>query len=301
MRRLMHRRFGAPEVLTVEEVPTPATPPGHVRVRVRVAALNPVDWKIFTGGPAAAARGLTPPLGVGNDIAGAVDAVGDGVDGFTVGDRVFGSARVHALQDLTVVDPVEERLVHTPDGLDDAVAAGLVVAGRTAWDAVERLGVGPADRLLVHGAAGGVGTIAVQLAAARGARVLGTASHANHDRVRALGAEPMAYGDGLQERVRSAGGVDAVLDAADGDGVRVGLALGVPLDRMVTIGAKDVGGVGGVAVDLATTGALAELAELAASGALIVPIVGRFPLERAADAYRELMAGHVPGKLVIDL
>lgn len=301
MRRLMHRTFGGPDVLELVDDPAPDVPAGTVRVRVTTASLNPVDWKIFTGGPAASSRGLEPPLGVGNDIAGVVDAVGDGVDGYAVGDRVFGSARTRALQDLTVVDPAVERLAHTPDTLDDATAASLVVAGRTAWAAVEQVALERGQTLLVHGAAGGVGIIAVQLATRRGLRTIGTASERNHALLRGLGAEPVVYGDGLVGRLRSLGGIDAVLDGADGLGVDAGLELGVPVERIVTIAEKGRGGASGVAGDLGTTGALDELAALAASDALHVPIAGRFPLEQAAEAYRELMEGHVRGKLVVEL
>lgn len=238
MRRLMHRTFGGPAVLEVVQEPDPEPGPGEVRVRVHAAALNPVDWKIFTGTAAATSRGLEPPLGVGNDIAGVVDAVGAGVTRLAVGDRVFGSARAKAMQDRTVVDLATEALVRTPDGLDDVRASCLVVAGRTAWAGIDHLALGAGDTVLVNGAAGGVGVLAVQLARLRGARVIGTASDRNHDRLVALGVEPLPYGDGLVERLRALGGIDAVFETHGTAGIDAGLALGVPEERMVGIAVK---------------------------------------------------------------
>lgn len=302
MRRLMHRTFGGPAVLEVVQEPDPEPGPGEVRVRVHAAALNPVDWKIFTGTAAATSRGLEPPLGVGNDIAGVVDAVGAGVTRLAVGDRVFGSARAKAMQDRTVVDLATEALVRTPDGLDDVRASCLVVAGRTAWAGIDHLALGAGDTVLVNGAAGGVGVLAVQLARLRGARVIGTASDRNHDRLVALGVEPLPYGDGLVERLRALGGIDAVFETHGTAGIDAGLALGVPEERMVGIAVKGHAGVSGVPTDLGQTGAaLAELAALAADGTLDVPVAGVVPLEDAHDAYRVLMGGHVHGKLVVDL
>lgn len=302
MRRLMHRTFGGPAVLEVVQEPDPEPGPGEVRVRVHAAALNPVDWKIFTGTAAATSRGLEPPMGVGNDVAGVVDAVGDGVTHLSVGDRVFGSARAKAMQDRTVVDVATEALVRTPDGLDDLRASCLVVAGRTAWAGVDRLALGDGDTVLVNGAAGGVGVLAVQLARLRGARVVGTANPRNHDRLVAYGVEAIPYGDGMLDRLRALGGVDAVFETHGTAGIDAGLALGVPEERMVGIAVKGHAGVSGVPTDLGQTGAaLAELAALAADGTLDVPIAGVVGLEDAHDAYRVLMGGHVHGKLVVDL
>ncbi|WAC65209.1 NADP-dependent oxidoreductase [Agrococcus sp. SL85] len=301
MRAVMHERFGGPEVLEVREVEAPHAGPGQVRIRVEAAALNPVDWKIFGGTPAATARGLEPPLGVGNDIAGTIDEVGEGVEGWAVGDRVLGSARTRAMQDQTVVTPERERIARIPEGLDAGVAASLVVAGRTAWDAVESLGIRAGETLFVHGAAGGVGRIAVQLAVLRGARVIGSASPANHAMLRSLGAEPVAYGEGLADRLLHLQPIDACFDCANAEGVAAALEADVTIERCIAIATKGAHGARGVATDLERTGALDELAALAASGDLDIPVVERFPLERAAEAYRRLMDGHVAGKLVVDL
>lgn len=301
MRQVMHDRFGGPEVLELRETDAPRAGRGEVRIRVEAASLNPVDWKIVAGGPAATSRGLQPPLGVGNDIAGTIDEVGEGVEGWAVGDRVFGSARTRALQDWTVVDPAEERLARIPDGLDVGVAASLVVAGRTAWDGVASLVQRGGETIFINGAAGGVGQLAVQLAERRGARVIGSASERNFDLLRTLGAEPVAYGEGLAERLEAMLPIDACFDCAGAGGVAAALEVGVPLERCIAIAAKGAHGARGVATDLGQTGALDELAALAASGELTVRIERRFPLESFREAYELLMTGHVPGKLVIDL
>lgn len=301
MRQIWHEEFGGPEVLRMREAPAPQAGPGQVRVKVTAASLNPVDWKIFAGAAAAVSRGLELPLGVGNDIAGTIDQVGEGVDGFAVGDRVFGSARSKALQDFTVVDVPRVKLARIPEGLSDAEAACLVVAGRTAWDGVESLGVNADDTLLVHGAAGGVGQYAVQLAARKGAHVIGTASEKNHELLRELGAEPVDYRGDLTETLRPLQPITVVFDTADGAGVTAGLALGVSLGRCISVGTKGSGGARGVATDLETTAALDELAALAASGELRTRVLARYPLENAAAAYEAQRSVSTAGKLVIEL
>lgn len=300
MRRVMHDRFGGPEVLELREVEEPHAGPGEVRIRVESAALNPVDWKIFTG-PGAERRGLEPPMGVGNDMAGTIEEVGDGVDGWVVGDRVFGSARTRALQDRTTVAPARERLARIPEGLDAGVAASLVVAGRTAWDAIEQLLERGGETIFIHGAAGGVGQLAVQLAERKGARVIGSASERNADFLRSLGAEPVAYGDGLAERLEAMLPIDACFDCHGADGIAAALEVGVPIERCIAIAVKGAHGARGVADDLERTGSLDELAALAASGDLLVPVEARYPLERFREAYEHLMDGHVRGKLIVDL
>ena len=300
MRQIWLDEFGGPERLRMREAEAPTAGPGQVRVRVRAASLNPVDWKIFTG-KAASVRGFTPPMGVGNDIAGTIDQVGPGVTGHRVGDRVFGSARVKALQDFTVLDVPAVKLARIPDGLDDPDAACLVVAGRTAWDGVESLGVSAGETLLVHGAAGGVGQYAVQLAVRKGARVIGTASPRNHDLLRELGAEPLDYRGDLAAKLADAAPLHAAFDAADGSGVLAATANGVDVERCITVGAKGTGGARGVAADLETNGALDELAQLAVRGELHTRILGRYSLNDAAEAYQEQMTGSVAGKLIVQL
>ncbi|MGO1406685.1 NADP-dependent oxidoreductase [Agrococcus casei] len=301
MRQIWIDEFGGTEALRMRETAAPQAGPGQVRVRVRAASLNPVDWKIFGGGAASVGTGFAPPMGVGNDIAGTIDQVGAGVTGFTVGDRVFGSARVKALQDFTVLDVPAVKLARIPDGLDDPEAACLVVAGRTAWDGVESLGVTAGETLLVHGAAGGVGQYAVQLAVRKGVRVIGTASPHNHDLLRELGAEPVDYRGDLAAKLVQLAPLHAAFDAADGSGVLAATANGVDIERCITVGAKGTGGARGVATDLETHGALDELAALAVRGELRTRILGRYSLNDAAEAYHEQMTGSVAGKLIVQL
>ena len=202
-RAVIQESFGGPEVLQVVDVAEPHAGPGEVRVRVSAAGLNPVDWKIAASAEAAGRYGITLPAGFGNDLAGVVDEVGDGVTGFAAGDRVYGGARGRAVADYAVVRPGADPLLHTPDGVDDITASTLVIAGRTADAVINAIGVHDGDTVLIGGAAGGVGVFTVQLARRAGARVVGTASEATFDFLRGLGAEPVAYGDGLAGRVRA--------------------------------------------------------------------------------------------------
>jgi NADPH:quinone reductase-like Zn-dependent oxidoreductase len=212
MRAVSFRRFGGPEVLEIVDLPDPHPGPGEVRIAVRAAGVNPSDWKKREG---LMDEGL--PQTLGYEAAGVVDEVGAGVADVAVGDRVFGfSAGGAAQAELAVLSDYAP----VPPSLDFPAAAALPAAVETAARALDQLGVESGGTLLVNGASGSVGSAAVQLAVARGARVIGTASPANHDYLRALGAEPVAYGEGLTARVRALapGGVDLALDAA-GSGV----------------------------------------------------------------------------------
>jgi NADPH:quinone reductase-like Zn-dependent oxidoreductase len=297
--------FGGPEVLDVRETPAPQAGPGQVRVRVTAAGLNPMDWIMTAGADTAARFGLSLPAGFGTDYAGVVDQVGDGVTGFAPGDRVFGGALSRAVADFVVVDPAggiaANEAHHTPDGVDDRTAATLAIAGRTASAALAVVDPGPNDTVLIGGAAGGVGVFAVQLARIAGARVIGTGSAASSDFLRDLGAEPVAYGDGLADRVRAlAPGVTAAIDLHGTETVHAARELGVPDDRICTIAAQ-VDGVSTANGANAALGALEELARLVAAGQLRVPIAASFPVEQIRRA-AELQAGrHVHGKVVIDL
>src|SRR5579863_3321233 len=187
--------FGGPEVLNLREVPAPQAGSGQIRVRVTAAGLNPMDWFMTSDAQTASRFGLSLPAGFGTDYAGVVDQVGDGVIEFAVGDYV-------------VVEPGGSIAAggdahHTPDGVDDRTAATLAIAGCTAAAALAVVNPGPGDTLLVGGAGGGVGVFAVQLARLAGARVIGTGSATSADALRALGAEPVAYGDGLAGRLRA--------------------------------------------------------------------------------------------------
>ncbi|WP_372670234.1 NADP-dependent oxidoreductase [Amycolatopsis kentuckyensis] len=298
--------FGGPEVLDVQEVPVPQPGPGQVRVRVTAAGLNPMDWIMTADADTAARFGLSLPAGFGTDYAGVVDQVGAEVTGFAPGDRVFGGALSRAVAGFVVVDAAGETAAnevhHTPDGVDDRTAATLAIAGRTASAALAVAAPGPDDTVLLGGAAGGVGVFAVQLARTAGARVLGTGSPSSFGFLRDLGAEPVAYGDGLADRVRALapGGVTAAIDLHGTETVRVARELGVPDGRICTIAAQ-VDGVPAANGANAAPGALAEIARLVAAGRLRVPIAASFPIERIRHA-AELQAGrHVHGKIVIDL
>ncbi|WP_433189896.1 NADP-dependent oxidoreductase [Actinoallomurus sp. CA-150999] len=298
--------FGGPEVLDIREIPVPQAGPGQVRVRVTTAGLNPMDWIMTADADTAARFGLSLPAGFGTDYAGVVDQVGAGVTGFAPGDRVFGSALSRAVADFVVVDPAGETAAneahHTPDGVDDRTAATLAIAGRTASAALAVVGPGPDDTVLIGGAAGGVGVFAVQLARIAGARVIGTGSATSAAFLRDLGAEPVAYGDGLADRVRALapGGVTAAIDLHGTETVRAARELGVPDGRICTIAAQ-VEGVSTANGANAAVGALDELARLVAAGRLRVPVAASFPIEQIRSA-AELQAGrHVHGKVVIDL
>ena len=211
--------FGGPEVLNLSEVLAPQAGPGQIRVRVTAAGLNPMDWFMTSDAQTATRFGLSLPSGFGTDYAGVVDQVGDGVTGFAAGDRVFGGALSRAVADYVVIDVAGTIAAggdahHTPDGVDDRTAAVLAIGGCTAAAALAVVKPGPGDTLLIGGAGGGVGVFAVQLARLAGARVIGTGSATSADALRALGAEPVAYGDGLADRVRALApaGVTAAID-----------------------------------------------------------------------------------------
>lgn len=300
-RRVVYTRHGGPEVLEVVEAEVPEPGVGQVRVRVQAAGLNPVDWKTFRGG---GSYGVPLPAGVGNDFAGVVDALGEGVTEFAVGDAVYGGARHHAEADYLVIDA--DKLLRRPAGLTVEQAAGLDIVGRTALGSVTAVGIGPGDVVFVSAAAGGVGGLAAQLAVRAGATVVGTASEANHDHLRSLGVIPVAYGDDLVERLRDAapGPFTAALDNHGRESIDAALALGVEPRRVNTIadrsvvaqyGISDVGGAG------ASLHNLPALAELIATGQLEFPIDSVYPLERVREAYEHLMAGHLRGKVVLSL
>jgi NADPH:quinone reductase-like Zn-dependent oxidoreductase len=290
-------QFGGPEVLEIVDLPDPHPGPGQVRVTVRAAGVNPSDWKKRQG-----LMDEELPQTMGYEAAGVVDEVGAGVTDVAVGDRVFGlSAEGAAQAELAVLS----YYAPIPPSLDFPGAAALPAAIETAARALDQLGVGSGRTLLVNGASGSVGSAAVQLAVARGARVIGTASPANQEYLRSLGAEPVAYGAGLAERVRALapGGVDLALDVA-GSGVLPELIelAGGP-GNVVTIadfaGARRCGvrfssGDAGRAVYV-----LGEIGGLIESGRFALPVAQAFPLAEVAEAHRASEHGHARGKLVL--
>ena len=297
--------FGGPEHLRIVTVPVPEAGPGEIRVRVAAAGLNPMDW-VMTSDPDTAARfGLTLPAGYGTDYAGVVDQVGRGVSGYAVGDRVFGTAVSRALADHLVI-AAEGNISsgvahHTPDRVDDRTAATLSIAGSTAAAALALLDLGPGDTVLIGGAGGGVGVFAVQLATIAGAQVIGAGSPSSADYLVSLGAIPVAYGDGLAERVRDLNlTVTAALDLHGTDTVDVARELRVPDDRICTIAAT-VPGVHAANGASAGPEALLRIARLVAAGELRVPIAATFAVDDITSAVKLQADRHVRGKVVIDL
>ncbi len=238
-RAVIFERFGGPDALELREVPEPHVGPGEVRIRVTAAGLNPMDWGISARPELAAMFGISLPSGFGSDLAGVVDEVGEGATGFTMGDRVYGGALGRAVADYVVARPSADPLWTTPEGITDEVASTLAVAGSTASAALAAVDLQPGDTILIGGAGGGVGVFAVQLARLAGARVIGTASSGTFELLGRLGAEPVAYGPGLAERVRALApdGVSAAADLFGTETAEAALALGVTPERISTIAA----------------------------------------------------------------
>lgn len=293
--------YGPPEVLRPTELRVPEPGPGQVRIRIRAAGVQPFDLGVREGWVAPGA-GPGFPVVPGNEFAGVVDRLGADVGDFAPGDEVLGYSLLGAYAQYTTVPA--EQLVHKPTAMPWTVAGGFSGNGQGAHLALSRLRVGPGDTVLIGAAAGALGTFSVQLARAWGATtVIGTASERNHDHLRALGAIPVTYGEGLVDRIRAVApdGVDAALDAAGPEGLRAALAVTKDRDRVVTmvameeaarLGLPDWGGNRSAA-------RLAELTALYEKGALDVHLRATFPLERAADAHRLVATGHGRGKVVL--
>jgi NADPH:quinone reductase-like Zn-dependent oxidoreductase len=294
--------YGDVDVLRVEEVPRPVPGAGQVLVEVRAAAVNPGEATIRSG--AFAERWpSTFPSGQGSDLAGVVAAVGPGVAGVAAGDEVIGftdDRSSHA--ELVLVEAAN--LTPRPAGVPWEVAGSLYVAGTTALVAVRSVAAGPGDTVVVSAAAGGVGSIAVQLAKAAGATVIGLAGPANHEWLAGHGVVPVAYGDGVADRIREASGgrVDAFVDTFGGGYVELALDLGVRPDRIDTIADYPASQRHGVKFEgnlLGTVEMVAELAALVAKGALEVPVARVYPLAEVREAYRDLARRHTRGKIVL--
>ena len=312
VRAIEYRSYGGPEVLEMVEVPEPVPGAGEVRIAVKAAGLNPVDWKIFSGMMGDDASAL--PRGVGRDYAGVVDAVGEGVASVAVGDAVLGTARsapgrgmdAGALADGLVV--AADAVVRKPDALDFIRAASLGVAVEAATGALRALDVTRGDVLVVSAASGGVGAMAVQLAVQRGAAVIGIAGEGSLDRIRSLGAVAVAYGEGMEARVRAAAPspVSKLLDCRGPEYVDLALALGLAPDAIATIvpAPPSVGkGVRVTGSRDARPGDLRRAADLVADGVVTVTIARVRPFDAASvrAAYTELRGGHVHGKLVVEM
>lgn len=305
MKAVRFDEYGPVEVLEVREVPVPEPGPGEVLVKVKAAGINPGEASIREG----ALQQLWPatfPSGQGSDFAGVVEDTGPGVASVAPGDDVIGWVDTRSSQaEYTVAEAAS--LVRRPSGLPWEVAGAIPVAGFTGWAMVRAVDLKPGDTVVVAGAAGGVGSIAAQLARRAGAAVIGLASPSNHDWLSRHGVIPVTYGDGVADRIRaSAAGqeVDAFLDAHGGDYVEVALNdLKVSPERIDTIARFDAPAKYGVKGDGNAAGAsaatLAELARLVAAKELEIPLAQTFPLREVRAAYAQLAKGHLRGKIVL--
>jgi NADPH:quinone reductase-like Zn-dependent oxidoreductase len=305
MKGISYTRYGGPEVLAYGEVREPTVGVDAVLVKVRAAAVNPVDWHAREGH---LDRILDPvfPVVPGWDVSGVVVQPGVSVTEFAVGDEVMGYVREDFLSRGTFAEYVAapvRTLARKPRNLSFEEAAGLPLVGLTAYQVlVKALQVKRGETVLVHAAAGGVGSVAVQLAKHFGARVIGTASRGNHDFVRGLGGEPVEYGEGLAERVRGLApeGVDAVLDTVGGETLAVSANLLAPEGRLASIADGEVVGYGGryfwVRPDAED---LRRLSELAEQRVVSIHVSQTFPLERAAEAQALNQQGRTRGKIVV--
>ena len=296
-------KYGGLEVLQVVEVDRPIPGPGKVLVRVKAAGINPGEASIRKG-LFAERWPATFPSGQGSDLAGIVEEVGPGVTNVGVGDEVIGFTENRSSQaELVVVE--SGNLVPRPGNVSWEQAGALFVAGTTAYAAVRSVALNAGDTVVVSGAAGGVGSIAVQLARDAGAKVIGLAGEANHQWLSEHGVIPVTYGDGVEDRIRAAcgGKVDALIDTFGGGYVELALKLGVAKSRIDTIidfaaaakyGVKTEGN-----HEAANAEVLAQLAGLLSAGRLEIPIAKVFPLADVREAYRELEQRHTRGKIVL--
>ena len=298
MQAIQFHRYGGPEELQWAEAPEPHAGPGQIRIAVRAASVNPLDWKVLSGAMAGGAEPDGPGY-PGYDAAGVVDEVGEGVTGVAVGDEVFGGGTATQAE-YAVLDTWARK----PASVDWAVAAAATVAGETAERGLRLLGLTAGDTVFVDGGAGGVGAVVVQMAQALGLRVIASAGESNQDYLRELGAVPVVYGDGVADRVRAAAGgqVDGVYDVAGKTPVDELVGL-VPKPAQVVSIANFGAGAAGVQVtgggaNTRGSAALAEVADLLADNKVVIKIQ-TFPFDRAREAYDISLGGHVRGKLVL--
>ncbi|MGF7238690.1 MAG: NADP-dependent oxidoreductase [Frankia sp.] len=302
-RAVQFDRYGGVDELYIAQVEIPEPEPGQVVVAVRAASVNPGESSIRQG-YLEARYPTTFPCGEGSDLAGVITAVGAGVADYEVGDEVLGWTDLRASHADYVAVPVGQ-VLRKPPTMSWPVAGSLFVIGTTAYASVRAVGAGSGDTVVVSAAAGGVGSVTVQLLKARGADVISIASSTHHDWLTSVGVTPVAYGDGLAERIRKAapGGVNAFIDLFGPDYVRLAVELGVPRDRINTIIAWDAAQEFGTKAEgsaaAATIEALAEIAELVASGRIAVPVAATYPLDQVRDAYTELEKRHTRGKIVL--
>jgi NADPH:quinone reductase-like Zn-dependent oxidoreductase len=297
MRIVGYQEFGGPEVMQLEEAPIPDAGPGQIRIAVRAAALNPADWVIREG-----AMEMESPGGIGLDAAGVVDQVGPGVEGVEVGDEVAGFAVTPAAAEHAVL----AFWGAVPDGLDFVQAAALPLTVETSFRALDLLEVSDDDTLLIHGAGGAVGTLCTQLAVARGATVIGTASPANRERLRSYGALVTGYEDGLSDRLAELvpEGIDKALDMSPPGSLPELIRIVGDAANVLTISDHEGAAANGVrasgrAGTVNRWETIPAGLRLAAAGRLELPVQRTFPLEKFAEAAAISEAKHLSGKLVL--
>ncbi|MGG5172314.1 NADP-dependent oxidoreductase [Pseudarthrobacter sp. J1738] len=303
MKAITYSKYGNPDVLELTEQPLPKVGPGMVLVKVKAASVNPVDWKIMAGY-------LDPLMDIqfpaipGWDVAGVVESVGIDAPNFKPGQEVISYGRKDFVQGGSFAEYIalpERLLAPKPTTLDWNESAGLPLAGLTAFQVLRRLGLKSGETLLIHGGAGGVGSLGIQIAKAMGAHVIATASEKNHGYLRELGAEPVTYGEGLAERVRalSPNGADVVADFAGGN-LEATLAVLVQGGRHASIADAEVEAHGGTWMWVNPVGSdLEELVTMVDELGLRLEVAKSFPLDQAADAFRLNMDGHTRGKIIL--
>lgn len=300
MKAITFNEYGGPEVFQEAQMAEPQAGPGQVRIHIRTVGVNPVDAKVRAG-LMQAMWPLTLPAIPGNEVAGIVDQVGDGVTTIAIGDAVFGWTVTGAYAEYALATTYAQK----PASVPWEVAAALPVAGEAAQRVLAELALHPGETLLIHGAAGAVGTLVVQLAARAGVKVIGTGSATNQAYIQSLGAIPVVYGDGLVERVRAVApqGIDAVLDAAGKGALADSITVRGGTSRIITLADMHAQQYGvefsaGSAATQSSAG-LIELARLVAEGALHVTVAATYPLAQAVEAQRVVEAGHGRGKTVL--
>ncbi|MEU9034164.1 NADP-dependent oxidoreductase [Streptomyces sp. NPDC048352] len=304
MKAITYSGYGTPASLRLVEVPEPRVGPGEVLIRVKAAGVNPVDWKLAAGflGHVLEVR---HPVIPGWDVSGVVEAVGPDTDDYAVGDEVYGYVRKEWVQLGTYAELVSapvRTLARKPRTLTFEEAAGLPLAGLTSYQAVTRAGVTAGQTVVIHSAAGGVGSLGVQIAVSLGARVIGTAGAHHHAYLRALGAEPVAYGDGVEDRIRALapGGADVGLDFHGEGGVELLQSVVRPGGPVISVADNDAGAKGARHIwARASSADLTALGELADAGRLAVRVGHVLPLEEAAEAWALSAAGRTRGKIVL--
>jgi NADPH:quinone reductase-like Zn-dependent oxidoreductase len=307
VRTVVAEGYGGPEVLALQDIELPAPGHGQVLVEVRAAGTNPIDYKLYSG-----YMGRDPaklPMPIGMEAAGVVVAIGPDATGYTgpltVGDEVIATVDSGAYAQRLLAKASD--VGHKPATLPFDQAAGLLLTGGTAWHLLTNTHVGKGDTVLIHGASGGVGLMAVQLAVARGATVIGTASPARHDQLRSLRAIPVTYGPGLADRVRAIGPVDVALDLVGSDeALDTSVELVADRTRIATIAGFGRAAELGIAALTGADGGQAirdaarpELIALASAGTLEVTVDKSFPLDEAPESHRYLQTGHARGKVVL--